>query len=35
VLGYGLKLPDAFTSTHLGEIGPESKAVSPPKGQGV
>jgi hypothetical protein len=34
VFGYGLKLPDAFTSTHLGVIGPESKAL-PSKGQGV
>ncbi len=25
MLGYGLKLPDAFTSTHLGPIGPAAR----------
>lgn len=26
-LGYGLKLPDGFTHTHLGEIGPAGRAA--------
>ncbi|MEJ2149302.1 MAG: DUF4260 domain-containing protein [Chloroflexota bacterium] len=34
VFGYGLKLPDAFTSTHLGVIGPEAKVAPSSGGQG-
>jgi hypothetical protein len=32
VFGYGLKLPDAFTSTHLGMIGPDAKAAASSEG---